>query len=71
MTADTVEILALIVASLVFIGGIVRCIVSLAARVSNHEVRITTGEGISKDTARILERSSLQLAAIEERTKHL
>jgi len=71
MTVDFVQIIAVVIAGLGFLFGVIQFWSSLAARLSNHEVRITSGEEISKDTARILERSSLQLAAIEERTKHL
>lgn len=71
MTGDQAEIIAAVVAVIILFGAIGRSWAWLVSKLSNHEIRITSGETIAEHTARILERSSLQLAAIEERTKHL
>lgn len=71
MTADIAEVIAALIASALFLGALAGCWARLTGKLTNHEVRITKGERIAENTARIQERSMVQLAAIEERTKHL
>lgn len=71
MTAETAEILAALFAGLILLGAMINVWSGLVAKLKEHDIRITSGESIAENTARILERSSLQIAAIEERTKHL
>ena len=72
MEIETVaEGIAAVVAVLVLLGGIGAMWASLVGKLTNHEVRISTGELIMQNTARIQERTAAQLAVLEERTKEL
>ncbi len=71
MTGNDAEMIAAVVAGLVLGGTILKVFYRIFTTQTSHGARIASGETISQNTARILERTTLTVARLEERTKHI
>jgi len=53
------------------IGVVVRMLINMSSRISDHGARIAISEQVHKDTARVMERTVIIVSKLEERTKDL
>jgi len=71
MTGSDADVISAIIGSLVLLGGVGGAIIHIYNKLTEHGTRITHGEDSNERTVQTLERVTLVVAQLEERTKSL